>query len=383
MKVPKLQLKLLEKGQVFAWNEWRRAHETETLEFSDLTLAGMSLNGIDLSNARLAGANLSDCGLWGANFSRSNLRGADFQRSTLVEADLVAAELQGANFSSALLDQAGLSNAALAQAQFQSASLRNAFLGGTDLTGANLNSADLSGASLEGARLISTDLTGATIDSCRVYGMSAWDVKLDRTIQRELIVTSKGEPSLVIDNLELAQFVYLLLRREKLRGAIETLTTRTVLILGRFTPERKVILDALGDEVRANGLVPMIFDFERAATRDLTETVRILAGLSLFVIADISNPKSSPLELQATVPDYEVPFTVILQEGEQPFAMYGDLSKYDWVLQPVLSYRSSEALRKAFKPALLDRAWEMHKRLVARRASAMTPQSIEDFLERA
>jgi hypothetical protein len=342
----------------------------------------MSLNGIDLSNARLAGANLSDCGLWGANFSRSNLRGADFQRSTLVEADLVAAELQGANFSSALLDQAGLSNAALAQAQFQSASLRNAFLGGTDLTGANLNSADLSGASLEGARLISTDLTGATIDSCRVYGMSAWDVKLDRTIQRELIVTSKGEPSLVIDNLELAQFVYLLLRREKLRGAIETLTTRTVLILGRFTPERKVILDALGDEVRANGLVPMIFDFERAATRDLTETVRILAGLSLFVIADISNPKSSPLELQATVPDYEVPFAVILQEGEQPFAMYGDLSKYDWVLQPILSYRSSEALSKAFKPALLDRAWEMHKRLVARRASAMTPQSIEDFLER-
>jgi hypothetical protein len=30
--------------------------------------------------------------------------------------------------------------------------------------------------------------------------------------------------------------------------------------------------------------------------------------LSRFIIADITNPRSSPLELQATMPDYMIPF---------------------------------------------------------------------------
>jgi|SRR6516164_1470290 len=47
-----------------------------------------------------------------------------------------------------------------------------------------------------------------------------------------------------------------------------------------------------------------------------------LASLSKFVIVDIANPRSAPLELQATVPDYLVPFSPILQQGEQPFSMF-------------------------------------------------------------
>jgi hypothetical protein len=39
----------------------------------------------------------------------------------------------------------------------------------------------------------------------------------------------------------------------------------------------------------------MVFNFDKPETKDFTETVRLLAGLSKFVIADITNPKSSPL----------------------------------------------------------------------------------------
>jgi len=67
--------------------------------------------------------------------------------------------------------------------------------------------------------------------------------------------------------------------------------------------------------------------FERPTDRDLTETVRILAGLSRFVIADITNPRSVPLELQATVPDYMVPFVTILQRGQPAFGMFDDLPR--------------------------------------------------------
>jgi hypothetical protein len=64
-------------------------------------------------------------------------------------------------------------------------------------------------------------------------------------------------------------------------------------------------------------------------TKDFTETVRLLCNLSKFVIVDITNPRSAPLELQATVPDYMVPFAPILQQGEKPFATFVDLRGQD------------------------------------------------------
>lgn len=100
----------------------------------------------------------------------------------------------------------------------------------------------------------------------------------------------------------------------------------------------------------------MMFDFENVQTRDFTETIKILAGLSRFVIADISNPRSSPLELQATVPDYEIPFLSIIQKGEQPFSMFSDLkNKYPWVLEPI-EYDSEMQLLEHFEKVIIERA---------------------------
>jgi hypothetical protein len=48
------------------------------------------------------------------------------------------------------------------------------------------------------------------------------------------------------------------------------------------------------------------------------DQVRLPCNLSHFVIVDITNPRSAPLELQAAVPDYMVPFAPILQQGSNP-----------------------------------------------------------------
>ena len=74
----------------------------------------------------------------------------------------------------------------------------------------------------------------------------------------------------------------------------DTIGKKAVPILGRFTDERKAVLEALRTWLRDHDFVPIIFDFERAKSRDFTETIKILVGLSRFVIADITNPRSAP-----------------------------------------------------------------------------------------
>jgi hypothetical protein len=54
----------------------------------------------------------------------------------------------------------------------------------------------------------------------------------------------------------MTEFVYLLLQNEKTRDVINTITATAVLILGRFTSERKAILEAVREELRHRNYVP-------------------------------------------------------------------------------------------------------------------------------
>jgi hypothetical protein len=138
--------------------------------------------------------------------------------------------------------------------------------------------------------LVDTDLTGADLTGCRIYGVSAWRVKLDGAKQQNLIITPENESEITVDNIEVAQFVYLLLHNPKIRDVIDTIGKKGVLLLGRFTEGRIEILDRLRTKLRELGFVPMVFNFDKPETKDFTETVRLLANLANFVIVDITNP---------------------------------------------------------------------------------------------
>ncbi len=153
-----------------------------------------------------------------------------------------------------------------------------------------------------------------------------------------------------------------------------------MLILGRFAdPQRKAVLDALRESLRGYGFLPIIFDFDPARERDITETVKILAGMSLFIISDITSPRSNPLELQATVPDYMVPFVPIIQKGEQPFAMFADLQhKYRWVMD-IRAYESKEDLIAHLQDAIIQPALALHNELLEDKAQTLRIQDISAF----
>lgn len=173
---------------------------------------------------------------------------------------------------------------------------------------------------------------------------------------------------------------YLLLNNEKIRDVIGTIAKKGVLILGRFSQERKEILDTIREKLRTLDYLPMLFDFEKADSKDFTVTIKILAGLSRFVIADITDPSSIPKELEATVPDYQIPFIPILQKGCKPFAMFGDLNKYPW-MQSILKYDSGEELMKSLKKGVIDRALEAEKDIQNKKNSLPKELDAKDYVD--
>jgi uncharacterized protein YjbI with pentapeptide repeats len=409
------------KQGVEVWNNWREENrgievdlsladlngaDLRDVDFNKANLKGVNLSEANLSNANLREATLSKAFLSGANFSRadfsdahlteSNLKGAHLRQAIFRTAFLWGANLSGADLREAYLNRVQLEEAQLEGADLSKANLGSARLGfadlsrtnlcETDLSGANLwgtdlRDADLTGADLQGAILVGTKIDKTKISRSSVYGVNVWDLEGELEEQKDLIITRRGEPIITVDNIKVAQFIYLILNNEEIRDVINTLTSKSVLILGRFSiPERKGILDALRNKLREFNLLPIVFDFDRPTDKDFTETIKTLAGLSYFVIADITKPKSSPLELQATVPDYQIPFVPIIQEGEQPFAMMVDLQKkYNWVLD-TLSYSSIDTLIEALKPAIIDPAIAKHNELRLIKAREPKIRSVEDFI---
>jgi uncharacterized protein YjbI with pentapeptide repeats len=381
-----------------AWNQWRDENLLNlSPDLSGASLKGASLEGASLGGANLEGANLTGANLTGAFFmeaklSRADLSRADLRGATLIYANLTNANLTGANLTGADLREADLNRALLEGANLTGANLDRAELYETNLQGANLRDANLymanlsradfrganlSGALLDSATLVRTDLTDTDLTGCRIYGISAWSLKLERTKQQNLVITPADEPTVTVDNIEVAQFIYLLLHNEKIRDVIDTIGKKGVLLLGRFTKGRMVVLERLRDKLRDLGFVPMVFNFDKPETKDFTETVRLLCNLSHFVIVDITNPRSAPLELQATVPDYMVPFAPILQEGEKPFAMFVDLqNKYDWVLQPVIRYPSVDRLIEVLKDEIVIPAEAKFNELLARRTNQLRVKDV-------
>jgi hypothetical protein len=192
-----------------------------------------------------------------------------------------------------------------------------------------------------------------------------------------MIITPEDQPAVTVDDLEVAQFVYLLLHNEKLRKIIDTVGRKGVLLLGRFTEGRIEVLERLREELRKRDYVPIVFNFDKPETKDFTETVRLLAGLSKFVIADITNPKSAPLELQAAVPDIMVPFRPIIEEGEKPFAMLQDLwtRHREWMFEPIY-YSSVDVLIGALDEKIIKPAEVKFAELLARKAEKMKGEHV-------
>lgn len=336
------------------WNNWRREHPEFQPMLADADLCRFELEGFDLSYANLTQARLQ----W------ANLRGVNFHQAILAAADLTHADLTDANFCR------------------------------TDLYKTIFTDARLVRANLQGVQLVGNNFTGAEVVNCKIYGLSAWDLEMDSVNKQEGFViryrpgNDEEEQEITVNDLAMAGFTYLALNNTKLHRLFNDAGSTWVLLLGRFS-NRKPFLQELAERLRqrfgdgsntmARSFIPIIFDFPQPEQRDLIETVLLLAGMSYFVIVDLTDTNSVPLELQTIVPNYAVPIVPIILQGQESFSMFAALRKFDWVL-PLLTYDTPDNLFTGLQKAVIEPAIAKAQSLMDWKGGKLQTRDIHEYL---
>lgn len=129
---------------------------------------------------------------------------------------------------------------------------------------------------------------------------------------------------------------------------LSEIAARSVLILGRFTDDRKRILEGIKAALstRPRPYVPILFDFDKPSDRDLIESVVRFAAVSRFVVADLSDPKSVPAELQAIVPNFpSLPVSLVIEESQREYPVSDNILRRGTIVgKRVVRYRDLDHL---------------------------------------
>jgi hypothetical protein len=339
----KEHIQILEKGSVI-WNKWRLENPLIVPNLEQLNLSGNNLSGFNFSNANL----------YSTDFLETNLSRSDLSGSMLESAQLSYSNCENANFQNS-----NLFKAVLMECNMKSSNFRNCLMQRTDISGSDFSFSNLSGVDFGFSIIIGVNFFKADLSGCRIYGTSIWDINIEDTKQDEIIISPYSEPMVTVESLRIGQFVNMMLEHGEIREMIDSIATKAVLILGRFTPKRKKILDFIRAELKKRNYLPIIFDTQPSDHRDLTETITTLAHMSRFIIVDISDPKSVPQELQAIIPGLpSVPVQPIIESGKKVYELFDHFTRYPWVLD-LVHYKNLSNLKNILDTKILQKAEQM------------------------
>ncbi len=150
---------------------------------------------------------------------------------------------------------------------------------------------------------------------------------------------------------------------------LSDIADRSVLILGRFSRNRKPVLDAIRKALSTppRRYVPILFDFDKPADRDLIESIVRFAAVSRFVIADLSDPKSVPAELQAIVPQFpSLPVVPIIEASQREYPVADNILRRASLVKPVVKYLDERHLVKILDEQVLVPAEALYEELKPR-----------------
>lgn len=396
-------LEILSKGVEF-WNNYRRTHPEFVPDLSESNLSRFNLNSINLkranlrysivseayspntiSNADLEDADLSHsildaCILKYTNLTNANLLNVRICEAGLVQPSFISANLRNINLHGAflgrvslqrcILDEASIEKTRFYQCSFDQLSFHQAQLSNLDFSNHNFYRASFSDTVWENVKVDNCEFVDANFNrasfnncsfrSCDITGVSTWNISYDEATKFSSLFAGGFQ----LDSLEVAQFINLLQDNKKFRNVIDTVTTKVVLILGRFGEETKPILDAISLEIKRIGLLPVIFDFEKSENRNFIETVMLVAHMAYFVIADFTDAKIVIQEVTEIVKNIAVPFAPILRSDAdfEPITL-SDLRVNHRSLLDTFIYNDQTHLIKNLKNEVIDPAIAKGKEL--------------------
>lgn len=347
------------------WSKWRKENQIirpnlENADLNNIELLKYNFNNAILKGAKLNKAKLFDCEFMGANLENVNLENANCSFSNFTNAIL-----NNANFASADLINNTMIESTCINANFTNASIVQNLSGGsdfssTDFTGSKIVLTNLVGCNLQktkfidcylnGSNLSRSNLNESIIKNSTVYGVSAWDLSTEGSLQENLTITNYyNDSTLTVDDLEIANFIYLITNNNKVANAIDNISTKVVLILGRFTSERLEILKYIKSILKKKNYVPVLFDFEKPNQKDLTETIGLIGRMSKFIVADLTDAKSVPQELSELIPNNPT-LTIypIISKEDREYSMFEHWQKYPWV-KDIFRYDKKSDLDKHFE----------------------------------
>jgi len=225
-----------------------------------------------------------------------NFSGLQLEGVTIYHANAEALTLSNATFKDVIFEEGDFS-----RANFSNCHFINTRFNKTILTDADFQDAIFENCNLNRVNLTNANFCVKAIEETVVYGISAWDLHTcPDSIQSKLVIEktygfysdiiAEGRIPMMVDDIELAQFIYYLTNHKKLRETINVMNSRSVLLLGRFKNGGLERLYEIREWLLARNYLPMIFDFERPASMDLVEVIVTMGGLCKFVIADLSGP---------------------------------------------------------------------------------------------
>jgi uncharacterized protein YjbI with pentapeptide repeats len=359
------QLKILKEGRA-AWNRWREENPETLPDLTGADLSEMALQGVNLKRARLEQVNLSGTDLSDAILSGSDLSGASLTRSILRRTGSQSVRFRHGDLTSADLEESNLfesqfHHSRLIEANFRKCNLTGAEFLFADLSQSNLSEANcysalfdqvtlkganLTEASLEKSRFIETNLEEADLTGCRVYDLSAWNLKLSGVVQRNLVLANGPHPRVVADDLELARLINRLLYHSGNRAGNERLPFRIILIIGQYSGSRREILAEMNESLRNEKYVPLYLEFHSSSVR-MIEFIKKLARQAEFIIADLTDARNLLKTLISVSREIQRAIQVIeAGPSKDPVALQE--SRNDPLILPIYRYQDGKDLMNRF-----------------------------------
>jgi hypothetical protein len=100
--------------------------------------------------------------------------------------------------------------------------------------------------------------------------------------------------------------------------------------------------------------------------------VTTLARLARFIIADLTDPRSIPQELDAIVPRLRVPVQPVIGSWQDPYALFADYDSldYHWMLA-LFKYDDENHLIRSLREMVIAPAERKAEEIEARRQAAV------------